>query len=103
MTSPSQCVDPDEYLPSFVNSYAHAAIIGANTEPDVSGDEPGEIPYAAAIFLHHHSYAPDGVTPRPVSGCVTLAIDDLRATLRLIDPSTNTRFAIGPRDFLLQT
>ena len=28
----------------------HAAVIGANTEPAVSGDAPGEAPYAAAIF-----------------------------------------------------
>jgi L,D-peptidoglycan transpeptidase YkuD (ErfK/YbiS/YcfS/YnhG family) len=103
VSSPAQCASPDEYLPSFVNSYAHAALIGANTEPDVSGDAPGEIPYAAAIFLHHHSYAADGVTPRPVSGCVTLALDDLRATLRLIDPESDPVFAIGPREYLLST
>jgi L,D-peptidoglycan transpeptidase YkuD (ErfK/YbiS/YcfS/YnhG family) len=103
VASPSQCTSPDEYLPSFVNSYAHAALIGANSEPDVSGDAPGEIPYAAAIFLHRHSYAADGVTPRPVSGCVTLALDDLRATLRLIDPAADPVFAIGPREYLLST
>jgi L,D-peptidoglycan transpeptidase YkuD (ErfK/YbiS/YcfS/YnhG family) len=103
VSSPSQCTSPDEYLPSFVNSYAHAALIVANSEPDVSGDAPGEIPYASAIFLHRHSYATDGVTPRPVSGCVTLALDDLRATLRLIDPAANPVFAIGPREYLLST
>lgn len=103
VSSSAQCTSPDEYLPSFVNSYAHAALIGANTEPDVSGDAPGEIPYASAIFLHRHSYAPDGVTPRPVSGCVTLDLDDLRATLRLIDPAANPVFAIGPRDYLVTT
>jgi L,D-peptidoglycan transpeptidase YkuD (ErfK/YbiS/YcfS/YnhG family) len=100
VSSPAQCTSPDEYLPSFVNSYAHAALIGANTEPDVSGDAPGETPYASAIFLHRHSYASDGVTPKPVSGCVTLALDDLRATLRRIDPAANPVFAIGPREYL---
>jgi L,D-peptidoglycan transpeptidase YkuD (ErfK/YbiS/YcfS/YnhG family) len=103
VSSPSQCTSPDEYLRSFVNSYAHAALIGANSEPDVSGDAPGEIPYASAIFLHRHSYASDGVTARPVSGCVTLALDHLRATLRLIDPAADPVFAIGPREYLLST
>lgn len=101
VASASSCTDPDEYLPSFVNSYAHAAIIGANTEPAVSGDAPGETPYAAAIFLHAHAYGPDGVTPKPVSGCVTLALDDLTATLRLIDPDARPVFAIGPRSYLV--
>ena len=39
--------------------YAHAAVIGANLDP-ISGDAPGETPYAAAIFLHRHSYSSSG-------------------------------------------
>ena len=48
------CSDPDEWLQSFGDAYAHAAVIGANLDP-VSGDEPGELPFAAAIFLHRTS------------------------------------------------
>jgi len=91
----------DEYLPSITGAYVHAALIGANGEPDVSGDAPGEPPYAAAIFLHRHAYV--GPNPKPTSGCVSLAIDDLVATLDLIDPSLTPRFAIGPTDWLAST
>jgi hypothetical protein len=34
---------------------------------------------------------------------VTLALDDLRDTLRLIDPAANPVFAIGPREYLVTT
>ncbi|MEZ5219402.1 MAG: hypothetical protein R2715_23085 [Ilumatobacteraceae bacterium] len=90
----------DEYLPSITGAYVHAAVIGANNEPDVSGDAPDEIPYAAAIFLHRHAYA--GTSPKPTSGCVSLSLDDLVATLVTIDPELEPRFAIGPRDWLLK-
>ena len=67
------CSGPDEWLPRFGDVYAHAAVIGANLDP-ISGDAPGEIPYAAAIFLHRHSYAAGGAT-KPTSGCVSLAME----------------------------
>ena len=41
--SQAACLGPDdEYLPSYPGTYEHAALIGANTEPSVSGDAPGE-------------------------------------------------------------
>jgi L,D-peptidoglycan transpeptidase YkuD (ErfK/YbiS/YcfS/YnhG family) len=93
------CPGPDdEWLARFGDVYAHAAVIGANTEPDVSGDEPSELPYAAAIFLHRHSYT--GTVARPTSGCVSLALEDLVTTLQLIDPERSTRFAIGETSWL---
>jgi L,D-peptidoglycan transpeptidase YkuD (ErfK/YbiS/YcfS/YnhG family) len=79
-----RCRSPDEYLPSITGAYAQAAIIGVNLGPRRSGDDPGEIPYAAAIFLHRHSYI-DGVS-KPTSGCVSLAADDLAAVLRKLVP-----------------
>jgi L,D-peptidoglycan transpeptidase YkuD (ErfK/YbiS/YcfS/YnhG family) len=79
-----QCVSPDEYLPSITGAYSRAAVIGANTGPRRSGDRPGEIPYAAAIFLHRHSYA--GGASRPTSGCVSLDRPDLAAVLRRLVP-----------------
>ncbi|MCB0966474.1 MAG: hypothetical protein KDB37_06525 [Ilumatobacter sp.] len=94
-----RCPGPDdEWLAGITESYSHAAVIGANLDP-ISGDEPGEIPYAAAIFLHRYSYSSNGVA-KPTSGCVSLGYDDLVATLRLIDPALNPHFAIGPTDYL---
>ena len=96
------CPGPDdEYLPRIGGVYSHAAVIGANLDP-ISGDEPGETPYAAAIFLHRHNYG-NGATSgsvRPTSGCVSLAYDDLVAVLRLIDPELTPVFAIGPTTWL---
>ncbi len=95
------CSGPDEWLPDFGDVYSHAAVIGANLDP-ISGDAPGETPYAAAIFLHRHSYESSGTT-RPTSGCVSLAYDELVATLRLLDPRLSPHFAIGPVDYLRTT
>ena len=97
-----QCPGPDdEWLERFGAVYSNAAIIGANLDP-ISGDEPGEPPLAAAIFLHRHSFAADGST-RGLSGCVSLSQADLEHTLRTIDPALNPHFAIGPADYLLAT
>ena len=79
----------------------HAAVIGANLDP-ISGDEPGEIPYAAAIFLHRFSYTAGGAT-KATSGCVSLGDDDLVGTLRLLDPDLDPHFAIGPTSWLRTT
>ena len=100
----TSCPGPDdEYLPRFVNAYTNAALIGANTEPDVSGDAPGEIPYAAAIFLHRHVYVNGGTTgaTKPTSGCVSLAQADL--TTVLVGMTPDTVFAIGTTDWLLSS
>jgi L,D-peptidoglycan transpeptidase YkuD (ErfK/YbiS/YcfS/YnhG family) len=97
-----QCPGPDdEWLERFGAVYSNAAIIGANLGP-ISGDEAGEPPLAAAIFLHRHSFAADGST-RGLSGCVSLSQADLEHTLRTIDPALNPHFAIGPADYLLAT
>lgn len=97
----TSCSSPDEYLPS-IGAYTHAALIDANMEPDVSGDAPGEIPYAAAIFLHRFSYlnaaAATGAT-KPTSGCVSLAQPDLASVLVQLRP--DVRFAVGPTQWLL--
>ncbi len=93
------CPGPDdEYLPSITEAYEHAALIGANMEPEVSGDAPGEAPYASAIFLHRFSYDGGG-NSRPTSGCVSLAHDDLVAVLTAMRPGV--LFAIGTKDWLL--
>lgn len=92
------CSGPDEWLTAFGGAYAHAVVIGANLDP-VSGDEPGEDPYAAAIFMHRNSYDDDG-RPKPTSGCVALDLDDLVASVRAIDPALRPHFAIGPVDWL---
>ncbi|MGH9134036.1 MAG: hypothetical protein ACRDZZ_08880 [Ilumatobacteraceae bacterium] len=97
-----QCPGPDdEWLERFGDVYSNTAIIGANLDP-ISGDEPGEPPLAAAIFLHRHSYAADGST-RGLSGCVSLSQTDLVHTLRTIDPALSPHFAIGPTDYLRTT
>jgi L,D-peptidoglycan transpeptidase YkuD (ErfK/YbiS/YcfS/YnhG family) len=95
------CTGPDEWLRRFGDVYAHAAVIGANLDP-ISGDAPGETPYAAAIFLHRHSYSASGV-PQGTSGCVSLAIEDLIDTIRLLDPRLSPHFAIGPTSWLRST
>lgn len=95
------CDGPDEWLTSYGEAYSHAAVIGANLDP-ISGDEPGEIPYAAAIFLHRTSYTDAGVG-KPTSGCVSLGYDDLVSTLRSIDPDLRPHFAIGPTWWLRST
>lgn len=93
------CPGPDdEWLQRIGDVYEHAAVVGANLDP-ISGDEVGETPYAAAIFLHRHSYAANG-SPKPTSGCVSLSHDELVSTLRLIDPRLSPHFAIGPIDWL---
>ena len=95
------CAGPDEWLASYGDAYAHAAVIGANLDP-VSGDQPGEPPYAAAIFLHRNSYDSAG-RPKPTSGCIALDHDDLAATVRILDPALDPHFAIGPVDWLRST
>lgn len=91
----------DEDLERIAGVYEHAAVIGANLDP-ISGDAPGETPYAAAIFLHRHNYGNGATsgTVRATSGCVSLAHQDLIDALRLIDPARNPHFAIGPTDYL---
>ena len=99
------CPGPDdEDLQRIAGVYAHAAVIGANLNP-ISGDEPGETPYAAAIFLHRHNYG-NGATSgsvRATSGCVSLEYQDLVDALRLIDPHHAPHFAIGPVEWLRTT
>ena len=92
------CGGPDEWLQRYGSVYSHAAVIGANLDP-ISGDEPGETPFAAAIFLHRHSYASNGST-RPTSGCVSLPQFELADTIRLLDPGRNAHYAIGPIEYL---
>ena len=92
------CTGPDEWLQKIGDVYAHAAVIGANLDP-ISGDVPGEIPYAAAIFLHRDSYSSSGAALAS-SGCVTLAMADLVDTIRLLDPRLSPHFAIGPTAWL---
>lgn len=92
------CSGPDEWLQNYGEAYSHAAVIGANLDP-ISGDEPGETPYAAAIFLHRTSYTSAGAG-KPTSGCVSLGQDDLVDTIRTIDPALTPHFAIGPRTWL---
>lgn len=88
------CTGADELLTSYGAVYEHAALIGANTEPNVSGDAVGEIPYASAIFLHRTSYTSTGAS-KSTSGCVTLAHDALVTAMRAIDPGLHAHFAIG--------
>jgi L,D-peptidoglycan transpeptidase YkuD (ErfK/YbiS/YcfS/YnhG family) len=95
------CTGPDEWLPRFGDVYGHAAVIGANLDP-ISGDAPGETPYAAAIFLHRHSYDGAGAT-KPTSGCVSLEMAALVDTVRLLDPRLDPHFAIGPTSWLRST
>lgn len=96
------CAGPDnEWLQRFGDVYSHAAVIGANMNP-ISGDEPGETPYAAAIFLHRHSYWSNGST-KPTSGCVSVPYDELAGAIRLLDPALDPHFAIGPVDYLRTT
>ena len=92
------CTGPDEWLQKIGDVYAHAAVIGANLDP-ISGDAPGETPYAAAIFLHRNSYSSSGA-PLATSGCVSLAMEDLVDTIRLLDPRLDPHFAIGPTTWL---
>ncbi|MBI5088233.1 MAG: hypothetical protein HZB15_05065 [Actinobacteria bacterium] len=95
------CPGPDdEQLADFTTAYSNAALIGANMEPDVSGDAPGEIAYASAIFLHRFTYVSgqSGAT-KPTSGCVSLAQPDLTSVLVALRPGT--QFVIGPTAWLL--
>ncbi len=97
--SAGDCPGPDdEYLPAVTGAYEHAALIGANMEPNVSGDAPGEIPYAAAIFLHRFSYDGNG-NSKPTAGCVSLNHTNLVSVLRTLQPGV--LFAIGDTDWLL--
>ncbi len=95
------CSGPDnEWLPRFGDVYSHAAVIGANMNP-ISGDSPAEADhaYAAAIFLHRHSYSSSGGT-KPTSGCVSVPDNELAATINLLDPTLDPHFAIGPISWL---
>ncbi|MEP7203152.1 MAG: hypothetical protein ABI894_11110 [Ilumatobacteraceae bacterium] len=95
------CSSPSEWLTSIGDVYGNAAVIGANLDP-VSGDEPGEPPLAAAIFLHRNSFSASGAS-KPTSGCVSLGQDDLGFALRLIDPSLGVQFAMGELSWLRGT
>ena len=95
----ASCPGPDdEYLPAFGTVYERAALIGANMEPHVSGDAPGEVPYAAAIFLHRNSYDATG-NSKATSGCVSLSHADLIAVLTRL--RAGALFAIGDTAWLL--
>lgn len=97
--TPANCPGPDdEYLPSITGAYQHAALIGANMEPNVSGDAPGEIPYASAIFLHRYSFDGNG-NSRSTSGCVSVSLTNLQSVLRQMRPGV--MFAMGEDDWLL--
>jgi hypothetical protein len=68
----------------------------------VSGDAPGEIPNAAANFLHRNVYVTPGATTgdtRATSGCVSLAQADLTSVLVALRP--DVLFVMGPADWLL--
>lgn len=94
------CTGDDELLANNVQTYEHAVLIGANTEPNVSGDAAGEIPYAAAIFLHRDAVTATGQT-KPTSGCVSIGHDALVSAMRMINPALDPHFAIGLRSDLL--
>ncbi|MEO7396938.1 MAG: L,D-transpeptidase family protein, partial [Ilumatobacteraceae bacterium] len=94
------CVGDDELLERNVQTYEHAALIGANTEPNVSGDAPDEIATAAAIFLHRTAVDSSG-GPRPTSGCVSIGHAQLVTAMRSIDPALRPHFAIGLRTELM--
>jgi len=96
------CTGDDELLALNVQAYEHAVLIGANTEPDVSGDAVAEPPYAAAIFLHRTTLDSAG-QPKPTSGCVSVGHDQLVTALRTINPLLKPTFAIGTRADLLAT
>lgn len=99
---PSGCVGDDELLALNVVAYEHAVLIGANTEPAVSGDAPGETAYAAAIFLHRTTLTSSGA-PKPTSGCVSIGHAQLVTAVQVIDPMLRPHFAIGTRADLLAT
>jgi len=96
------CTGDDELLAVNVQAYEHAVLIGANTEPDVSGDATGEPPYAAAIFLHRTTLDTAG-RPKPTSGCVSIGHNQLVTAVQTIDPQLRPAFAIGTRANLLAT
>jgi L,D-peptidoglycan transpeptidase YkuD (ErfK/YbiS/YcfS/YnhG family) len=79
------CVGEDEYLPNITGAYSAAALIAANMGPTRSGDQPGEPPLAAAIFLHRHSYDAAG-TAKPTAGCVSLNSANLAFVLQRLVP-----------------
>jgi L,D-peptidoglycan transpeptidase YkuD (ErfK/YbiS/YcfS/YnhG family) len=79
------CRTPDEYLINFQGAYSRAAVIGANLGPSRSGDQPGEPPLAAAIFLHRTSLDGAG-NSRPTSGCVSLGNANLIYVLQRLVP-----------------
>jgi peptidoglycan hydrolase-like protein with peptidoglycan-binding domain/L,D-peptidoglycan transpeptidase YkuD (ErfK/YbiS/YcfS/YnhG family) len=83
--SAAECQSPDEYLINFQQSYSRAAIIAANMGANRSGDAPGEPAYAAAIFLHRHTFDANG-NARPTSGCVSLGNDNLIFVLQRLVP-----------------
>lgn len=96
----AHCTGDDELLQLNIQSYEHAVLIGANTEPNVSGDAAGEIPYASAIFLHRSAVTSTG-DAKATSGCVSIGHSQLLTAMRTIDPSLSPRFAIGTRADLL--
>lgn len=91
--SPVGCQGENEYLPTNVQTYSRAALIDANMGPTRIGDEPGETPEAAAIFLHRHGYTAGGAT-KPTSGCVSLSESDLAFVLTRLVPG-DAWFAIS--------
>ena len=81
----SACTGDDEYLPNITGAYSAAALIDANMGPARSGDDPGEPPLAAAIFLHRHSYDAAG-NSKATAGCVSLNADNLAFVLQRLVP-----------------
>ena len=83
--SAGTCTGDDEYLPNITGAYSQAALIDANMGPNRSGDQPGEPPLAAAIFLHRHSYDGAG-NAKATAGCVSLNAGNLAFVLRRLVP-----------------
>lgn len=91
--SASRCTGENEYLPSYRKSYSRAALIAANMGRNRVGDDPGETPRAAAIFLHRHAKDGRGRS-KATSGCVSLSGRKLDFVLRRL-PTTGTYFSIS--------
>ncbi|MEZ5248387.1 MAG: hypothetical protein R2713_03945 [Ilumatobacteraceae bacterium] len=98
------CAGPDDEY-AALRRPTHAALIGANTEPDVSGDAPDEVPYAQPSSCTGTSTAAAAPAGRAAAGPPTppglrlARRPDLVHVLTSLD--ADTVFAIGPTDWLL--
>jgi L,D-peptidoglycan transpeptidase YkuD (ErfK/YbiS/YcfS/YnhG family) len=92
-TSPCNLPNENLYRIAKAGPYRRFLITDYNLENPVTG-------VGSAIFVHIHSYRPNGTT-KPTGGCVSLSSRQIDRLWALIDPALHPRVVIGTTSWLV--